>query len=221
MQLDSSLAKQTQMKWLLNDFLGNPPRQRKPSIWSLLSPSLPPSLPPYPSRLCLPFSSPIISRFLTLISRHFSPRILLWFACSSRSFDLHCHTFFSLCKSPFPALPYLLAAVHAFSVMSSLLFTSLFRLFHYSDPDKNPFVKLLNRDFVSRLAPSLAKQLKTAVAELLHLSSGSERRTPSSVHSACSHRLLCQTFPRLFHRFISSFKKNMLALVGQYRKITR
>lgn len=40
MQLDSSLAKQTQMKWLLNDFLGNPPRQRKPSIWSLLFPPL-------------------------------------------------------------------------------------------------------------------------------------------------------------------------------------
>lgn len=42
MQLDSLLAKQTQMKWLLNDFLSNPPRQHKPSIWSLLFPSLSP-----------------------------------------------------------------------------------------------------------------------------------------------------------------------------------
>lgn len=35
------------------------------------------------------------------------------------------------------------------------------RRFHFSDPDKNPFVKLLNRDFVSRLAPSLAKTIKS------------------------------------------------------------
>lgn len=45
MQLEFSLAKQTQMKWLLNDFLGNPPRQRKPSIWSLLFHSLGLSIP--------------------------------------------------------------------------------------------------------------------------------------------------------------------------------
>lgn len=114
MQLDSSLAKQTQMKWLLNDFLGNPPRQRKPSIWSLLPP------PPLPSplpllSLPLPFSSPIISRFLTLISRHFSTRIL-WFACSSRSFDLHRHSFFFFfsCAKPSILHSYLLAAVRAF-----------------------------------------------------------------------------------------------------------
>lgn len=46
MQLDSLLAKQTQMKWLLNDFLTNPPRQHKPSIWSLLFPSLSPVCSP-------------------------------------------------------------------------------------------------------------------------------------------------------------------------------
>lgn len=65
MQLDSSLAKQTQMKWLLNDFLGNLPRQHKPSIWSLLFPSLSPVSSPS-------FSSPNISIFLTLIFCHFS-----------------------------------------------------------------------------------------------------------------------------------------------------
>lgn len=90
MQLDSSLAKQTQMKWLLNDFLGNPPRQRKPSIWSLLFPSLPPSLSSFSSPS---FSSPIFSIFLTLISCHFFLCIRLWFACFSFSFDLYCHTF--------------------------------------------------------------------------------------------------------------------------------
>lgn len=41
MQLEFSLAKQTQMKWLLNDFLGNSPQQHKPSIWNLLFLSLP------------------------------------------------------------------------------------------------------------------------------------------------------------------------------------
>lgn len=187
-----------------------------PSGASCLPPSLP--TPPVSAFPSLHPSSPDFSLWFRVIFPHvFFFDLLARLALLISTVVL----FFSLCKSPFPALPYLLAAVHAFSVMSSLLFTSLFRLFHYSDPDKNPFVKLLNRDFVSRLAPSLAKQLKAAVAELLPLSSGSERRTPSSVHSACSHRLLCQTFPRLFHRFISSFKKNMLALVGQYRKITR
>lgn len=65
MQLDSSPAKQTQMKWLLNDFLGNPPQQRKPSIWSLLFQSLPPSHLPLLS-LCSSFSSPFLSPFLPL-----------------------------------------------------------------------------------------------------------------------------------------------------------
>lgn len=51
MQLDSSLAKQ--MKWLLNDFLGNPPRQRKtfhlePPV-SLPSPSPPLALSAFSS----------------------------------------------------------------------------------------------------------------------------------------------------------------------------
>lgn len=46
MKLDSLLAKQRQMKWLLNDFLSNPPRQHKPSIWSLLFPSLSPVCSP-------------------------------------------------------------------------------------------------------------------------------------------------------------------------------
>lgn len=66
MQLDSSLAKQTQMKWLLNDFLGNPPRQRKPSIWSLLFPSLPRSLTLIPLS-SLSLLSPFFPTSLTLI----------------------------------------------------------------------------------------------------------------------------------------------------------
>lgn len=65
MQLDSSLAKQTQMKWLLNDFLGNPPRQRKPSIWSLLLPSLPSSSFSFP--LSPHSSSPYFSLWFSVI----------------------------------------------------------------------------------------------------------------------------------------------------------
>lgn len=104
MQLDSSLAKQTQMKWLLNDFLGNPPRQRKPSIWSLLSlPS-----PPLPSSSPLSSSSLLFTHHLQISHFDFSSFFhtysslicllvsLFWSPLSS--------FFFSLCKSLFPAL---------------------------------------------------------------------------------------------------------------------
>lgn len=66
MQLDSLLAKQTQMKWLLNDFLSNPPRQHKPSIWSLLFPSLSPRL---------------FSPFLQTLFPHFSLDSFCRFSC--------------------------------------------------------------------------------------------------------------------------------------------
>lgn len=97
MQLDSSLAKQTQMKWLLNDFLGNPPRQRKPSIWSLLShPLLLSPLPLLSSLFPFPSLQPSSPDFALWFLVTF-PRILLWFACSPRSFDLHCRSFSPLC----------------------------------------------------------------------------------------------------------------------------
>lgn len=88
MQLDSLLAKQTQMKWLLNDFLSNPPRQHKPSIWSLLSP---PSVPP--------LSWTIISTFLPLIFPVSFP-VSSYLICSS--FDLHSYIF--PCVNPFSSL---------------------------------------------------------------------------------------------------------------------
>lgn len=79
MQLDSLLAKQTQMKWLLNDFLSNPPRQHKPSIWSLLFPSLSPRL---------------FSLFLQTSFPHFS----LWFFLSVFLSSYLICFFFDLCS---------------------------------------------------------------------------------------------------------------------------
>lgn len=102
MQLDSLLAKQTQMKWLLNDFLSNPPRQHKPSIWSLLFPSLSPRL---------------FSLFLQTSFPHFSLWfflsvflcLLIWFA-----FPLISTLFYIfMCKSLFPA-PFLLPSFLSF-----------------------------------------------------------------------------------------------------------
>lgn len=97
MQLDSSLAKQTQMKWLLNDFLGNPPRQRKPSIWSLLFHPLPLSPPSF-----LFFLLPIFSLLLTLILCQFPVCFsLIWLHFFCISSPLSC--IFPL-KIHFPAL---------------------------------------------------------------------------------------------------------------------
>lgn len=102
MQLDSLLAKQTQMKWLLNDFLSNPPRQHKPSIWSLLFPSLSPRL---------------FSLFLQTSFPHFS----LWFSLSVfLSSYLICFFLWSLLSSIFSCVnPF---SLHLFSCLHSCLF---------------------------------------------------------------------------------------------------
>lgn len=130
MQLDSSLAKQTQMKWLLNDFLGNPPRQGKPSIWSLLFPSLPPTL--------LLFLLTHILHIPHFDFLSFSLCILLWFACFSFSFHLYCHIFlleFLFLYSDllyFFLLPWFLALLFCCSFFMPLL------LLPPSDLDKQP-----------------------------------------------------------------------------------
>lgn len=122
MQLDSSLAKQTQMKWLLNDFLGNPPRQRKPSIWSLLFPSLPLLL---------------LLLFLSLFSSPISPYFSLWFsvifpvysfcfAWFSFSFDLYCHIFSCLNSFFLYLLPYSLRTVDSLHLTSFICLLQLF-----------------------------------------------------------------------------------------------
>lgn len=120
MQLDSSLAKQTQMKWLLNDFLGNLSRQRKPSIWSLLVSSLP-------------------LLFLLTHLRHVSHFAFLSFSCVfffdllAFPFHLYCHIFFLFrlfsctpCLICFTSFPCLNSCLFCFVS----LFSCLFFLFH-------------------------------------------------------------------------------------------
>lgn len=136
MQLDSSLAKQTQMKWLLNDFLGNPPRQRKPSIWSLLFPSLSPVSSPS-------FSSPIISIFLTLIFCHF-PCVFFFDLLALLSLLISTVIFLS-CANPFSCAPFLIHfTFFSLSRLDSCLFcfVALFTpllLLSPSDLDKHQF----------------------------------------------------------------------------------
>lgn len=127
MQLDFSLAKQTQMKWLLNDFLGNPPRQRKPSIWSLLSPpllSFPPlflsSLFPFPS---LHPSSPDFSLWFLVIFPH-----VFFFDLLARLALLisTVRVFFFLCKSLFPALLFTCRGLCFFCYVISSFYVPLY-----------------------------------------------------------------------------------------------
>lgn len=134
MQLDSLLAKQTQMKWLLNDFLGNPPRQRKPSIWSLLFPSLP----------------PFFSSVLPLFPHPSSSYFLLWFSViSPLYFSMICSSFFffwSLLYTFFflDSLPYSLS--HFFFCFVAF-FMPLLPL-PPSDLHKNAFSNILKNQFV-------------------------------------------------------------------------
>lgn len=151
MQLDSSLAKQTQMKWLLNDFLGNPPRQRKPSIWSLLFPSLSSTLlSPLPLFLFthhlhishfdfLSFLPAYSSLICLLVFLFWSPLSYFFFLC--KSLFLHCLPYL-----PFPFFP----SLPRFPSPLLCHFSSLhlFLPLPLTDLDKNLFVKLLNRDSI-------------------------------------------------------------------------